>query len=58
MVHAGRPSVEAGSDDHLAARRRRETERQRRRLEGLTWVVVALTIVITLAMLARLRRGD
>jgi hypothetical protein len=40
-----------GPDDYLDELTRRETERQSRRLERLTWELVALTIVITVATL-------
>jgi len=44
--------------DYQAELTRRETERQSKRLEWLTWALVALTIVITIATVALLVRGE
>jgi hypothetical protein len=44
-------------DDYLNELRCRETERQRQRLEYLTWAVTALTGVIAVATLALLFYG-
>ena len=47
-----------GPDDYLNELTRRETERQSKRIEWLTWALVALTIVITVATVALLVRGN
>jgi len=47
-----------GPDEYLNELTRRETERQSKRLEWLTWALVALTIMITIATVALLVRGE
>jgi hypothetical protein len=58
MVQADRGISALGAEDYLAERERRVAERQSRRLEWLTWALVALTIVIAVATLALLVRGE
>jgi hypothetical protein len=41
-----------GPEDYLNELTRRETEKQSRRLERLTWALVALTIVLAIATVA------
>jgi hypothetical protein len=54
LLTTPRLGLRLGPDDYLNELTRRETERQSRRLEWLTWTLVALTIVITVATLVLL----
>lgn len=56
LARSGEIGFLFGPDDYLNELTRRETLRQNKRLEWLTWALVALTIVITVATVALLVR--
>jgi hypothetical protein len=54
LVNARQNAFLSGPNDYLNELRRREADRQGKRLEWLTWAIVGLTIVLVVIELGRL----